>query len=173
MGAIAVFRIFDGVRLPFAERSFDACVSNYVLEHVDSPGEHFREVSRVLRPGGVYCLRTPNQWHYVTLASRLLPHSVHLRLANRLRDLSADAHDPYPTHYLANSSRAIHRGAAAAGLAPVHLSVLEHEPSYGRCHAALFYPMMLYERLVNATDLLTMFRFAVELWVVKTRRWRK
>src|ERR1017187_884678 len=77
--------VFDGVTFPFADRSFDACLSNYVLEHVRNPEDHFAEVFRVLKPGGVYCFRTPNRWHYVALASSLLPHRAHLKLANRLR----------------------------------------------------------------------------------------
>src|SRR5579883_670317 len=56
--------VFDGKKMPFADNSFDACVSNFVLEHVSHPEEHFAEIARVLRPGGVYCLRTPNLFHY-------------------------------------------------------------------------------------------------------------
>ena len=152
---------FDGIQLPFDEASFDLCVSNYVLEHVAHPRQHFREVARVLRSGGAYCFRTPNRWHYVAIASRLLPYSAHLKLANRLRGLAEDAHDPYPTHYRANSRRAIRRFAGAAGLEPVRIDVREHEPTYGLCHPALFCPMMLYERAVNATGLLTGFRMTI------------
>jgi len=86
--------VYDGVKMPFADESFDACVSNFVLEHVEHPVEHFREVARVLRPGGVYCFRTPNLFHYVSFGAWILPHWAHLLLANRLRSLQEDAHDP-------------------------------------------------------------------------------
>ncbi|MCP5111524.1 MAG: hypothetical protein GY953_11890 [bacterium] len=73
------FRIFDGVRRPLADGSFD-----------------------------------------LALASWLLPHRVHLRLANRLRGLAGDARDPHPTHCRApNSPRASRRYAGPAGLTPV------------------------------------------------------
>ena len=62
--------VFDGYAFPFEAESFDACVSNYVLEHVAHPAQHFAEVGRVLKPGGVYCFRTPNIWHYIVFASR-------------------------------------------------------------------------------------------------------
>jgi ubiquinone/menaquinone biosynthesis C-methylase UbiE len=29
--------VFTGGRMPFADQSFDACCSNYVLEHVENP----------------------------------------------------------------------------------------------------------------------------------------
>jgi SAM-dependent methyltransferase len=165
--ALAAAYVYDGRRLPFRDRCFDGCVSNYVAEHLTDPESHFREVARVLRPGGVYCLRTPNLWHYVTIGSRLLPHRFHLRWANRLRSLP-EAHEPYPAYYRLNTGSKIVRSAQAAGLQPVRLDYIEAEPFYGRCHPALFYPMMLYERLVNAAVFLAPFRMNILAVVAKT-----
>ena len=149
--ALTEARVFDGGVFPFADASFSGCVSNYVLEHVEDPGAHFREVARVLRPGGTYLFRTPNRWHYVAVASRMLPHFVHVRAANRLRKLSDDAHEPWKTFYRANGGGSLRRLARGAGLEVGELRVIEPEPSYGAAHAALFYPMMAYERTVNST----------------------
>jgi SAM-dependent methyltransferase len=150
--------VYDGGIFPFASHSFDLCVSNFVLEHVADPATHFREVARVLKPGGKYCFRTPNLWHYIPLAARLTPHSLHLKLANRLRGLDESAHDPWPTVYRANSLPTLKRLRSAAGLAAVECNLVESEPSYGRSSAFLFFPMMMYERLVNSMDLLWKFR---------------
>jgi SAM-dependent methyltransferase len=155
---LAEARVYDGQRIPFESGSFAACVSDFVLEHVVNAGEHFREIGRVLQPGGVYCFRTPNLWHYVTLGSKILPHRLHLLLANRLRGLGNGAHAPYPTEYEANTRPRIRRLAAASGLEDVALETIEKEPSYARASAALFYPMMAYERLVNSSPRLGGFR---------------
>ena len=162
--------VFDGLRLPFPDNSFDACVSNWVLEHVADPETHFEEIARVLRPNGVYCFRTPNLFHYVTLGSRLIPHSLHLLLANRLRGMAADAHDPYLTFYRANTTKRLKSLIQRAGLETRLLQLMEPEPSYGRIHATLFYPMMIYERVVNSTSLLENFR--VIIFGVCTKRAR-
>jgi SAM-dependent methyltransferase len=154
-------KVFDGLHLPLPDCSVDACVSNWVLEHVQNPEAHFREVARVLRPQGVYCFRTANLYHYVGLGARMTPHSIHLSVANRLRTLSAEAHDPYPTYHRANSRKRIQRLIHQSGLRINHLELIEPEPSYGRLHAALFYPMMAYERLVNSTSLLSNFRIMI------------
>jgi SAM-dependent methyltransferase len=156
--ALSAACTFDGIRFPFAEGSFDACVSNYVLEHVAEPEAHFAEVARVLQPGGVYIFRTPNLWHYVTLGSRFSPYGIHRRLAKRLRGQHADAYGPYPTFYRCNRRRRIHALCQSAGLQVVRLDAVEKEPSYGRLHRLLFYPMMAYERLVNSSPALRCFR---------------
>ncbi|MBS1801932.1 MAG: class I SAM-dependent methyltransferase [Acidobacteria bacterium] len=154
-------KVFDGSRLPFPDASFDACVSNWVLEHVEYPEAHFREIARVLRPNGVYCFRTPNLFHYVTIGSRLTPHSIHLATANRLRGRGSDAHDPYTTFYRANTARGLKRLIQGAGLTTASIQLMEPEPSYGRLHATLFYPMMIYERIVNSTALLSNLRIII------------
>jgi SAM-dependent methyltransferase len=156
--ALAEAHVFDGKRLPFPDGHFDACVSNWVVEHVQDPSMHFCEVARVLRPGGIYCFRTPNQWHYFTLGSRLLPHKVHVLIANRLRGVPTGGHDPYPTYYRANTTARVRRLCRQSGLTPLALTAIEKEPSYGRIHPALFYPMFVYERFVNSHNTLEGFR---------------
>ena len=110
-----------------------------------------------MKPGGCYCFRTPNVLHYVGIASKLMPHSVHVAIANRMRGLR-EAHDPYPTFYRANTARAISALSRSAELEISKLAVIEPEPSYGRSHPLLFFPMMFYERVVNSSDLFEKFR---------------
>jgi len=156
--AMAERYVFDGGRLPFGDRSFDGVVSNYVLEHVADPDLHFAEVARVLRPGGRYLFRTPNLLHYVAAISRFLPHAAHVVASKRLRGMNREDHDPYPTHYRANSCRTLKRLASAAGLRVIELRMVEKEPSYGRLSPLLFFPMMAYERVVNRSELGAPFR---------------
>lgn len=146
--------VYDGKKLPFEAERFDLCVSDYVLEHVEDTRAHFAEVARVLKPGGRYCFRTPNLFHYVALASNLLPHSMHLKLANKLRGAGPEAHDPYPTFYRANTAGKIRRLCREAGLTPKELRMVEKEPSYGRKGAIFFFPMLAYERVVNSTQVM-------------------
>jgi ubiquinone/menaquinone biosynthesis C-methylase UbiE len=155
---VAEAHIYDGITMPYPDEVFDMCISNYVLEHVTDPLSHFRETFRVLRSGGTYCFRTPNLWHYVTIGSKLLPHSAHLRMANRLRALEKGAHDPWPTVYRANTSRQLRFLAKKTGWLVDELRMIEGEPCYGAAHAFLFYPMMAYERFVNSSELFASLR---------------
>ena len=75
-------------------------------------------------------------------------------MANRLRGLPPEAHDPYPTVYAMNSQNAVRRLARAASLQVEVLRVIEKDPSYGMASRFTFYPMMAYERVVNSTEAL-------------------
>ncbi|HEY7191756.1 MAG TPA: methyltransferase domain-containing protein [Vicinamibacterales bacterium] len=143
---------------PFGDSCFDACVSNYVLEHIANPTSHLSEIHRILRPGGVYLFRTPNRHHYVALVSRWTPHWIHTAMANRLRRLPDEAPEPYPTYYRLNSRRAIRKAAARSGLGVRELRMVEKEPSYGMASRPMFVSFMLYERVVNSSALFAVLR---------------
>lgn len=66
--------IVPGEPLPFADGHFDIVVSMDVIEHVPDPGPWLVEVMRVLRPGGLIFLTTPNyaSWSLKFLESTAL-----------------------------------------------------------------------------------------------------
>lgn len=153
--ALVSTSLLEGERFPFDDRAFAGCVSNFVLEHVADPVRHLLEVRRVLQPGAPYVFRTPNRLHYVALIASITPHRFHVKMANRLRNLPEDSHDPYPTFYRCNTARAARRQALAAGLRVDSLKLIEKEPSYGMSSRALFLAFVAYERVVNSTELLS------------------
>jgi SAM-dependent methyltransferase len=163
--ALASATVMTGDRIPVGDGAFDLCVSNYVLEHVADPRAHLAEVRRVLAPGGRYAFRTPNRFHYVSLVSSLTPHWFHVAVANRLRGLDRDAHDPYPTYYRLNTRDALQRHARAAGLAVGELRLVEKEPSYGMGSPAMFLAGVAYERLANAHAVLAPLRANIFGWL--------
>ncbi len=44
----------DGKCLPIGSRSIDIITSFFALHHMEQPGDFFREIDRVLKPGGVF-----------------------------------------------------------------------------------------------------------------------
>jgi SAM-dependent methyltransferase len=150
--------IYDGGDWPIKDDSHDAVVADYVLEHLEAPAKTVAEAFRVLRPGGMFIFRTPNLWHYVSMASFLSPHWFHNLVANRLRNIPPGAHDPYPTYYRMNRCRTVRRLMRSAGFNEVELAMIEKNPSYGMYSRILFFLFLGYERLVNSSNLFSMFR---------------
>lgn len=50
----------DVLSLPFPDASFDAVTASAIIEHVESPNVMLQEAFRVLRPGGVLIITTPD-----------------------------------------------------------------------------------------------------------------
>ena len=59
-GADETVVIQPDVELPFADRTFDLIVADYVFEHIVDPVLVSAELRRILRPGGWICACTPN-----------------------------------------------------------------------------------------------------------------
>jgi SAM-dependent methyltransferase len=49
----------DGTKLPFRDASFDRIIASEVLEHIPDDTAAFRELARVLKPGGTLAITVP------------------------------------------------------------------------------------------------------------------
>ena len=85
-----------------------------VVEHLDAPGTQFAEIARVLKPGGVFIVHTPNRRGYATIAARLIPKRIKKKLVNLFE--GREAEDVFETFYRANTKEDIEQLARAAGL---------------------------------------------------------
>lgn len=104
--------------LPFADGRFDIVTANMVVEHLRDPAAQFREIARVLAPGGVFLFHTPNALGYVTVCARMIPGALKTGLAWVLEQRREE--DLFPTHYRANTKGTIRRLARDAGFEIAH-----------------------------------------------------
>lgn len=133
-------------RLPFRDGVFDIAISSHVAEHLTEPDLVFRELARVLKPGGRLLILTPNRWHYVTVSSALLPHRFHLKY-NSWRGV--DVHDIFPTVYRANTAGRLRQLYDRAGLDVEQLLQFETEPEYLAFSTPTYALGVGFERVVN------------------------
>lgn len=148
-------RVSDAGEIPWGNEAFDLVFSDNVLEHLSDPLSAFKEVARVLKPGGVFAFKTPNKWHYMPTVARLTPHVFH-QFVNRLR--GREHVDTFPTRYRANTVAAISTLASKSNFAIHSLERVEGRPEYLRVAWPLYVVGVGYERLVNSTSLLAPFR---------------
>lgn len=122
-------------RLPFRDGSFDLVTLAWVLEHLERPERAFREIHRVLTPGGGGVFLTPNVWNYNVWAIRLIPNALHGFFTRRL--YGRGEHDTYPTLYRANSADRIEALLARVGFERARI-VFNGDPSYISLNEPLF-----------------------------------
>lgn len=148
-------RIADAANIPYCDALFDVVFADNVLEHLVSPLKVFKEVIRVLKPGGTFLFKTPNKWHYIPTIARLTPHLFH-QFVNRLRGRTEV--DTFPTHYLANTRMDLIQLSADSGFVVERIYQIEGRPEYLRMTWPTYLIGAAYERLVNSTELLSPFR---------------
>jgi len=141
-------RLADAGTIPYDDSRFDLVFADNVMEHLEHPEEVFKEICRVLKPGGRLLFKTPNRNHYMPLIARLTPHGFH-QWVNRKRGRSQE--DTFPTRYRANSRAQIRRLADATGFRVENIELVEGRPEYLRMFPVTYAAGTLYERLVNAT----------------------
>jgi SAM-dependent methyltransferase len=100
--------LLDNGRIPLADGSVDLVFADCVLEHIEDPNAFYAEVTRVLRPGGFFCARTPHRLNYVTLIGGIIKNSLHGPLLRRIQP-ERKSMDVFPTSYKLNTIRAIRR----------------------------------------------------------------
>jgi SAM-dependent methyltransferase len=109
-------------QLPFPAESFDLVTANMVVEHLDQPAAQFREIARVLKPGGEFIFHTPNKSGYSTLLARMVPEWAKKTIISLL-EARAGA-DVFKTWYKVNDRAEIEHIAVAAGFVVVQMMML-------------------------------------------------
>lgn len=105
----------DAGRLTLDDGSVDAAVAVEVIEHLENPRAFVRELARIVRPGGVVVVSTPNQLSLLSL----------LTLAAKGR-FSAFQDSEYPAHRTALLEVDLRRTFSEAGLHDVRVSYTNH-----------------------------------------------
>ena len=122
------FRLMEDIEnWPVEDASIDLILSDYVLEHVEDPDAYVRELQRVLKPGGIFCARTPNKLGYVALVAQVVPNHLHAKVVGQTQE-NRESHDVFPTFYKMNTV-----GAVKKALGPAfETEVVRHagEPTY-------------------------------------------
>lgn len=124
--------------LPFVTGSFDLVFASWLLEHLAQPVHTLNEISRVLRPGGLFIFLTPNGRHPLAWLNREMGRFARLqgRLVQRLYGRHSD--DTFPTYYRANTHAALQQLAGQSNLRLIRLRAIP-DPTYLAFTPVLFH----------------------------------
>ena len=143
-------KIASAESIPYGDQTFDVVMCLHVLEHLQQPAKVFGEVNRVLKPNGIFFIKTPNKFHYVPLLSRITSEKFH-KSYDKIRNRSEQ--DAFSTYYRANSKKTIERLAKSTGFSVEKTELVEGRPEYLRIIWPAYLVGALYERVVNSSDI--------------------
>jgi ubiquinone/menaquinone biosynthesis C-methylase UbiE len=131
----------DVSSLPFRDNYFDMVTANMVVEHLSEPSAQFREVHRILKPGGLFIFHTPNAHGYSTAMARLVPDAIKGKLIYLLDGRQEE--DVFETHYKANTPHQVESLARAT-----HFKLIELKTLVTNAMFSLILPLAVPELLV-------------------------
>jgi 2-polyprenyl-3-methyl-5-hydroxy-6-metoxy-1,4-benzoquinol methylase len=127
--------------LPFADRQFDVVVIRSVLEHLDEPLVTFRELARVIKPGGCVLVNVPNKWDYVSVLAMLSGQFKSSILKHVVRTQWED----FPVCYRCNTRRTLTRVATDAGFDLEEFRPMPSQPGYLSFFVPLYIAGAIYQ----------------------------
>jgi SAM-dependent methyltransferase len=148
-----------------SDASVDLVISRSVLEHIDPIEPVYREIHRILKPGGSFFFLVPNLWDYVSLVSWIVPNKFHAKIVSKTE--GRDLHDTFPAYYKSNTRRSVARLAARTGFRMTACEYLGQYPSMLMVNAALFLLGSGYEKLISRFRFLGFLRGWIMVELVK------
>lgn len=125
--SVAQVVIGNDNQLPFADGAFDLALSLWTLEHVKHPAVLFKEIQRVLKPGGIFAFVTPNRPSLLIFIRRLMSKRFADWLLEYFYGRKDD--DVFDVYYRANDIKTLQQLAQQAGLEVEYMRENE-DPSY-------------------------------------------
>jgi SAM-dependent methyltransferase len=137
----------DLADVPLEPASVDLVMSRSVMEHVIEPQAVYREIFRLLKPGGQFIFLTPNLWDYASLIAKLVPNRLHPAIVARTEGRAEQ--DVFPVAYRTNTRRSVVKWAQQAGFRVQSFEYLGQYPSYFMFNGFLFLLATGYEKLIT------------------------
>lgn len=144
--------------------SVDIVMARSVMEHVADPSAVYREMHRILRPGGHFVFLTANLWDYSALVAKAVPNRFHPRIVSYVE--GREEHDVFPVQYKSNTAGAVRRLAAESGFTIASFRYVGQYPSYLLFNGFLFLLGTAYEKLISHFEALRFLRG----WILVTLR---
>lgn len=138
------------------DESVDVVMCRSVMEHIADPLAVYREMHRILRPGGSLIFLTGNLWDYSAIIARIVPNRFHPWIVARTE--GRDERDVFPVEYKTNSRGQVDELCRGSGFTVDSFTYLGQYPSYFLFNGALFLIATAYEKLISRFESLRFLR---------------
>lgn len=101
-----VVKIEIGQPLPFDNEMFDLIICDFTFEHIAPAKQVVSELSRIIKPGGWICARTPNKYGYISILTRLIKNVHHSKIIQHAQPERKEI-DVFPTFFKINTLSAV------------------------------------------------------------------
>ncbi len=98
--------VISSNKIPLEDKSMDLIIADWVLEHIENVDNFKFEIVRVLKPGGIFCARTPHKYKYVSIFARLFSNKFHSKILKFIQPSRIEK-DIFPTEYKLNTLKDI------------------------------------------------------------------
>jgi SAM-dependent methyltransferase len=139
-----------------ADASVDVVMCRSVMEHLTDPVNVYKEMHRILRPGGCFIFLTGNLWDYAAIIARIIPNRFHPWIVAKVE--GREERDVFPVAYKTNTRRQVERLCRDSGLAIDQFTYHGQYPSYFMFNGALFLIATWYEKLISRFEALRFLR---------------
>jgi ubiquinone/menaquinone biosynthesis C-methylase UbiE len=138
--------------LPFNDASVDLLVSRALLEHVDGVPQAARNMSRVLKPGGVALHFIPARYSLFGIFARTMPFKPTLWLLHRISPKTRGQVE-FKVYYDHCYASAIEKAFLDAGFSKVNVETCWSQSDYFFALFPLYVAVSLYQGLVRRLQL--------------------
>jgi len=146
----------DVINIGLKNNSVDLIISRSMFEHIKDPDKVYRELYRVLKPGGYVIFLTPNLYDYASLIAKTIPNRFHPKIV-RITEGRSEG-DTFPTYFRSNTQRVIKNLSQNAGFKIISIALLGQYPSYLMFNPVLFLLGTAFDKIICKFETLQLLR---------------
>lgn len=148
--------------MPLEDSCVDLVMARSVMEHIEDPATVYREIFRVLKPGGHFIFLTANLWDYASLIAAVIPNRFHPWIVSKTE--GREEKDVFPIAYRTNTRSAVEKWSKISGFDIVSFRYLGQYPSYFMFNGLLFLLATAYEKAIGSVSALN----CLQGWIFAT-----
>ncbi len=123
--------------------SVDLVFCRSVMEHITEPEGAYKEVFRILKPGGRFIFLTANFYDYASIIAHITPNRFHSSIVKAVE--GREEEDTFPTAYTCNTKTKITKLSNDVGFNISEFKYMGQYPCYFLFNRYLFWAASIYE----------------------------